>query len=84
MFTLTVGIASTQMNFAQTEGLGNVTFEHANAQVHRFPPERFDLAWVEEPTNPDDVLARHDDLITLRCSHHTSTTAVSDGTYPGP
>lgn len=23
--------------FAQTEGLGNVTFEHANAQVHRFP-----------------------------------------------
>ena len=30
--------------FAQAEGLGNVTFEHANAQVHRFPPERFDLA----------------------------------------
>jgi len=29
---------------AQTEGLGNVTFEHANAQVHRFPQERFDLA----------------------------------------
>ena len=29
---------------AQAEGLRNVTFEHANAQVHRFPPERFDLA----------------------------------------
>jgi ubiquinone/menaquinone biosynthesis C-methylase UbiE len=29
---------------ARTEGLGNVTFEHANAEVHRFPPERFDLA----------------------------------------
>lgn len=29
---------------AQTEGLGNVTFEHANAQVHRFPQHRFDLA----------------------------------------
>lgn len=28
----------------RAEGLGNVTFEHANAQVHRFPPERFDLA----------------------------------------
>ena len=26
------------------DGLRNVTFEHANAQVHRFPPERFDLA----------------------------------------
>jgi SAM-dependent methyltransferase len=29
---------------ARTEGIRNVTFEHANAQVHRFPPERFDLA----------------------------------------
>jgi hypothetical protein len=29
---------------ARTEGLGNVTFENANAQVHRFPQERFDLA----------------------------------------
>ena len=29
---------------AQAEGLGNVTFEHANAQIHRFPQERFDLA----------------------------------------
>ena len=29
---------------ARAEGLGNVTFEHANAQVHRFPQERFDLA----------------------------------------
>jgi SAM-dependent methyltransferase len=29
---------------ARTEGLANVAFEHADAQVHRFPPERFDLA----------------------------------------
>ena len=29
---------------AQAEGVRNVTFEHANAQIHRFPPERFDLA----------------------------------------
>ena len=29
---------------AQSEGLGNVTFEHADAQAHRFPHERFDLA----------------------------------------
>ncbi|MGW4093754.1 class I SAM-dependent methyltransferase [Nocardia sp. NPDC004750] len=29
---------------ARAEGLRNVTFEHANAQVHRFPQERFDLA----------------------------------------
>jgi SAM-dependent methyltransferase len=29
---------------ARAEGLGNVTFEHADAQVYRFPPERFDLA----------------------------------------
>ncbi|WP_020579984.1 class I SAM-dependent methyltransferase [Actinopolymorpha alba] len=29
---------------AQTEGLRNVTFEHANAQVHRLPPERFNRA----------------------------------------
>ena len=29
---------------AQTEGLGNLTFEHANAQLHRFPHHRFDLA----------------------------------------
>jgi SAM-dependent methyltransferase len=28
----------------RAEGLRNVTFEHADAQVHRFPPERFDLA----------------------------------------
>src|SRR3954452_10344682 len=28
---------------ARAEGLRNVTFKHANAQVHRFPPERFDL-----------------------------------------
>jgi len=29
---------------ARAEGLGNVSFERADAQVHRFPPERFDLA----------------------------------------
>jgi SAM-dependent methyltransferase len=29
---------------ARAEGLRNVAFEHANAQVHRFPQERFDLA----------------------------------------
>jgi ubiquinone/menaquinone biosynthesis C-methylase UbiE len=29
---------------ARAGGLGNVTFQHANAQVHRFPRERFDLA----------------------------------------
>jgi ubiquinone/menaquinone biosynthesis C-methylase UbiE len=29
---------------AQAEGLHNVTFEHADAQIHRFPHEHFDLA----------------------------------------
>lgn len=29
---------------AQTEGLRNVTFEHADAQTHGFPPGHFDLA----------------------------------------
>ena len=29
---------------AQAEGVPNVTFVHADAQVHRFPQERFDLA----------------------------------------
>ena len=29
---------------ARAEGLRNVTFERADAQVHHFPPERFDLA----------------------------------------
>ena len=29
---------------AQAQGVPNVSFEHADAQVHRFPPERFDLA----------------------------------------
>lgn len=28
----------------KTEGLHNVTFVHADAQVHPFPPERFDVA----------------------------------------
>jgi SAM-dependent methyltransferase len=29
---------------AEMQGVRNVTFEHADAQVHRFPRERFDLA----------------------------------------
>ena len=29
---------------ARADGLSNVTFERADAQAHRFPPERFDLA----------------------------------------
>jgi SAM-dependent methyltransferase len=29
---------------AHAQGVRNVTFERADAQVHRFPPERFDLA----------------------------------------
>jgi ubiquinone/menaquinone biosynthesis C-methylase UbiE len=29
---------------AEAEGLHTVTFEHADAQDHRFPSERFDLA----------------------------------------
>lgn len=29
---------------AEAEGLHNITFEHADAQNHRFPSERFDLA----------------------------------------
>jgi ubiquinone/menaquinone biosynthesis C-methylase UbiE len=29
---------------ARAEKLRNVTFEHANAEIHRFPQERFDLA----------------------------------------
>ena len=49
--------------FAQAEGLRNVTFERADAQVHRFPPKRFDLAisrfgtmffddpWTRSPTS---------------------------------
>lgn len=30
---------------ARAEGLHNVAFEHADAQIHRFPYERFDLAF---------------------------------------
>src|SRR5262245_8011925 len=29
---------------AQAQGLRNVTFQRPDAQVHRFPPEQFDLA----------------------------------------
>ena len=31
-------------DLTRAEGLRNVTFERADAQVHRFPPEQFDLA----------------------------------------
>jgi SAM-dependent methyltransferase len=31
-------------DLARAQGLGNVTFQRADAQVHRFPPARFDLA----------------------------------------
>jgi len=31
-------------DLARAEGLSNVTFEQADAQVHRFPPDHFDLA----------------------------------------
>ena len=31
-------------DLARAEGLGNVTFEHADAQLYPFPDERFDLA----------------------------------------
>ncbi|MGP4022375.1 class I SAM-dependent methyltransferase [Actinomadura sp. 3N407] len=31
-------------DLARADGLRNVAFEHADAQVHRFPQERFDLA----------------------------------------
>ena len=38
---LTIGRARA---LARADGLGNVTFEQADAQVYRFPPERFDRA----------------------------------------
>jgi len=31
-------------DLARADGLGNVTFEHADAQAHRFPQQHFDLA----------------------------------------
>jgi ubiquinone/menaquinone biosynthesis C-methylase UbiE len=45
---LGVDISATAIERARelvgADGLPNVTFEQADAQVHRFPPERFDLA----------------------------------------
>jgi ubiquinone/menaquinone biosynthesis C-methylase UbiE len=41
---LSVSAIERARDLARAEGLNNVTFEHADAQVHRFPPERFDLA----------------------------------------
>ena len=44
---------------AETQGVRNVTFERADAQVHRFPQERFDLAMSSFGTMffPDPVAA---------------------------
>ncbi len=44
---------------AETQGVRNVTFERADAQVHRFPQERFDLAMSSFGTMffPDPVTA---------------------------
>jgi ubiquinone/menaquinone biosynthesis C-methylase UbiE len=48
---------------ARTEGLRNVTFEHADAQVHRFPQERFDLAMSRFGTMFfDDPVAAFDNI----------------------
>ncbi|MFE2548139.1 class I SAM-dependent methyltransferase [Streptomyces sp. NPDC059355] len=48
---------------ARAEGLRNVAFEQADAQVHRFPPERFDLAVSRFATMfLDDPVAAFADL----------------------
>ncbi|MGX6606470.1 class I SAM-dependent methyltransferase [Micromonosporaceae bacterium Da 78-11] len=39
-----VDISATAIELADARGLTNVTFEHADAQVHPFAPEHFDLA----------------------------------------
>ena len=36
--------SSVPARLAYAEGIGNVTFERANAEVYRFPQERFDVA----------------------------------------
>ena len=33
-----------EISLTQAEGLRNVSFEHADVEVHRFPSERFDVA----------------------------------------
>jgi ubiquinone/menaquinone biosynthesis C-methylase UbiE len=38
------GMIEQARSLAEAEGMRNVTFEHADAQDHRFPSERFDLA----------------------------------------
>jgi SAM-dependent methyltransferase len=40
---LSARIIDRAREFAQAEGLRNVTFERADAQIHRFPPKQFDL-----------------------------------------
>jgi SAM-dependent methyltransferase len=40
---VSAGMIDRARELAQVEGLGNVTFERADAQVHRFPPKQFDL-----------------------------------------
>jgi SAM-dependent methyltransferase len=48
---------------ARAEGLRNVTFGHANVQVHRFPPERFDLVISRFGTMFfDDPIAAFDNI----------------------
>ncbi len=57
------------LELARAEGLGNVTFEHADAQVHRFPHERFDLAISRFGTMFfDDPGAAFANIITRRCA----------------
>ena len=41
---LSAGAIDRARELARAEGIGNVTFEHADAQVHPFPPERFGVA----------------------------------------
>jgi SAM-dependent methyltransferase len=54
---LTASVIATARELAA--GLDNVTFEHADVQVHPFPPERFDLAISRFGTMffPDPVAA---------------------------
>ena len=41
---LSAAMLAVAARLSAEEGLGNVTFERADAQVHRFPPDRFDVA----------------------------------------
>ena len=57
---------------AEAQGVRNVTFEQADAQVHRFPQERFDVAISRFGT---DVLRRPGD---------TRASPTSDGRCARP